>query len=1058
MVNDPTPAPRGGAATLCTPIEPPSIGEDNCASSRFMCAVIKFSLFFVLTGSLFSAEFPKIYNTEPNTNSVPLQPADSAAGMQLPAGFYATLFAAEPDVQNPIAMTWDGRGRLWIAENYTYAERRQHFDLRLRDRILIFEDTDGDGKFDSRKVFTDEVQMLTSIEMGRGGVWAMCPSQLIFIPDRDGDDNPDGAPVTVLDGFKVPSANYHNFANGLRWGPDGWLYGRCGGSAPGDIGLPGVSDEDRIPLRGGIWRYHPEWKVFESLVTGTTNPWGHDWDKHGELFFINTVNGHLWHVIPGAHFVRMSKLDPNPHTYSRIDMHADHWHFDSLLDWTQSRAGAANAYGGGHSHIGMMIYQADNWPKEYRDHLFTVNMHGLRVNQEILERSGSGYVARHGKDFLISKDTWFRGLDLSAGPDGGVFMIDWSDTGECHESTGVHRTSGRIHKIVYGKTPDHSPVNVGMLSEKELVKLHHKQNQWHVRQARIELGNRAAEGRKLSVAKSELRTMVYTASGVVSQLDALWTLYAIGGVDDEMLRALSRHESEHARTWAIRLLTDRWPIDTLMSTRPRVIGPDPFAEADTANVMPILKRLARTDPSALVRLTIASALQRIPVRERIEVAALLVAHGEDATDHNLPLMIWYGLIPAAESHAMELAELAADCELPVTRKSIARRLGLEIERDPKPINKLISAAIQRSHAFQSDIVEGLSEALVGWRKAEKPESWDRFANRFAASEDSRLGDKVRDLSVLFGDGRALAVIREIALDRDASIPQRQSALRTLIEIRPPDLRTICERLLRTRELNVTAVRGLALFDDAAVGVELAESYQRFHPTARPAVIDTLVSRPQFASALLDEMIEGRIPRADLPAFSARQIRSFNDEDLSRRLTKVWGVLRDSDEEKQGLIARLKERLTSQTLNDANKSQGRVLFNTLCAACHTLYGHGGRSGPDLTGSGRDNLDYLLENLVDPSGVVSADFRMSIVDLTDGRILNGLITAQTDRTISLRTLTEEIAIERAEIEKIQESSLSLMPEGLLEALSELQARDLIAYLMDRSQVPLPDGVAE
>ena len=1023
-----------------------------------LCFIIYFCLCCLLPGTLRGAEFPQIYNSELDTDSALSPPLDSASAMQLPSGFRASVFASEPDVQNPIAMTWDGRGRLWIAENYTYAERRQRFDLRLRDRIIIFEDKDGDGRFDSRKVFTDEVQMLTSIEVGRGGVWAMCPGQLIFFPDRDGDDCPDGAPETVLDGFTVPVANYHNFANGLRWGPDGWLYGRCGGSAPGDIGLPGTLDADRIPLRGGIWRYHPAWKVFESLVTGTTNPWGHDWDKHGELFFINTVNGHLWHVIPGAHFVRMSKLDPNPHAYTQIDMHADHWHFDSRGNWMQSRDGAANAYGGGHAHIGMMIYQADNWPEKYRDHLFTVNMHGFRLNQEILERNGSGYVARHGEDFLISKDTWFRGLDLSTGPDGGVFMIDWSDTGECHESTGVHRTSGRIHKIVYGKTVDHAKVNLTILSETDLVKLHRHQNQWHVRQSRIELGNRSAAGQTLSRAKSELWTMLHADSDVVSQLNALWTLNAIGGVDDETLHALARHESDHARVWAIRLLTDRWPIDTLMSMRPRVIGTDSFTEANTASVMPVLKKLARSDPSPLVRLTIASTLQRIPLRERIDLAALLVAHGEDATDHNLPLMIWYGLIPVAESHAMGLAELAADCELPLIRKSIARRLALDIEENPGPIDKLVSSAVQRSRSFQTDIVDGLSEALVGWRKASEPKGWDQLTDRLAANEGPDIMDKVRDLSVLFGDGRALDVIREIALNQEAAIPQRESALRTLIESRPPDLRDICERLLRIRDLNVTAVRGLAVFDDPAVGETLADAYLRFHPTARPAVIETLVSRPQFAGALLDEMVEGRIPRADLSAFSARQIRSFNNENLSNRLTEIWGILRDSDEEKRRFIGRLKERLTPRTLSDADKSHGRVLFNSLCSTCHTLYGYGGRSGPDLTGSGRDNLDYLLENLVDPSGVVSADFRMSIVDLSDGRVLNGLITAKTDQTITLRTLTEETAIERGEIEMIVESTLSLMPEGLLDALGDPEVRDLIAYLMDRSQHPLPDGVTE
>jgi putative heme-binding domain-containing protein len=265
------------------------------------------------------------------------------------------------------------------------------------------------------------------------------------------------------------------------------------------------------------------------------------------------------------------------------------------------------------------------------------------------------------------------------------------------------------------------------------------------------------------------------------------------------------------------------------------------------------------------------------------------------------------------------------------------------------------------------------------------------------------------------------------------------------------LRQICERLLNVSFLNSTAARGLALFDDPTIGEKLAGSYLKFHPSERAAVMDTLVSRPTFAGPLLEEMAEGRVPRADLTAFHARQIRSFNNLALAKRLGEVWGELRDSPADKQKFIVQLKAKLTPSALAVADKSQGRVFFNNICASCHTIYGHGGQVGPDLTGSGRDNLDYLLDNIVDPSAEVSADFRMTTVDLKDDRTLNGLITAKTERTITLKTMTETVTLERAEIESLRESSLSLMSEGLLEGLTEAQVRDLIAYLMHRSQVP-------
>src|SRR6056297_554976 len=394
-------------------------------------------------------DFPTPVNTEPD-GAAPVMSADQAAAtMKVPAGFSVGVFAGEPDVQNPIDMAWDSAGRLWVAENYTYSDRSERFDLSLRDRVLMFTDDDGDGVSDSRTVFTDNVQMLTSVEVGLGGVWLMCPPKLLFIPDADADGVPDGPAEVVLDGFTVAQNNYHNFANGLRFGPDGWLYGRCGGSCPGRIGIPGTPDHQRLALEGGIWRYHPVRRSVEVLTSGTTNPWGHDWNEFGELFFTNTVNGHLWHAIPGAHFVRPFLLDPNRRTYELIDFHADHWHFDTGKSWTDSRDGAANAYGGGHAHSGALIYQGDNWPAAYRGNLFTFNLHGRRANQEILVRDGSGYVGKHGNDFFVSPDTWFRGMEMSSGPDGAVFAIDWSDTGECHEHTGVHRTSGRIYKIRY---------------------------------------------------------------------------------------------------------------------------------------------------------------------------------------------------------------------------------------------------------------------------------------------------------------------------------------------------------------------------------------------------------------------------------------------------------------------------------------------------------------------------------------------------------------------------------------------------------------------------------
>ncbi|PYL01708.1 MAG: hypothetical protein DME19_00710 [Verrucomicrobia bacterium] len=420
--------------------------------------------------------FPDPYNSETRGN--PMSAAEAARSFDLPKGFRVSVFAAEPDVRQPIAMAFDTRGRLWVAENYTYAEAKVNFATNLNDRILVFEDADGDGRFDKRTVFWDQAKILTSVLPADGGVFAMCPPQLLFIPDRNGDDVPDGEPEVLLDGFTTTTGNRHTFANGLKWGPDGWLWGRVGISSQARIGRPGTSDDERVVMNGGIWRYHPRRRVVEAVCHGTTNPWGLDWNEVGEPFFINTVIGHLWHAIPGAHFKRMHGEDVNPHSYELIDQHADHYHFDTGKGWGASRAQtdgspatASDELGGGHAHAGLMIYQGQNWPERWRGRLFTLNFHGRRVNQERLERSGSGYVARHEPDFLRVGDPWFRGLDLLPGPDGGVFISDWSDTGECHDHDGVHRASGRIYKVTFGEPKKIKLPNFRALADDKLIAL-----------------------------------------------------------------------------------------------------------------------------------------------------------------------------------------------------------------------------------------------------------------------------------------------------------------------------------------------------------------------------------------------------------------------------------------------------------------------------------------------------------------------------------------------------------------------------------------------------------
>lgn len=1006
----------------------------------------------LLMGPVVADDFPEPYNSERDKRSQPLAPAAAAARFQLPEGFRATVFAAEPDVQNPIAMTWDAQGRLWIAENYTYAERAQRFDLNLRDRVLVFTDADGDGRHDDRQVFLDDVQMLTSVEVGRGGVWLMCPPRLLFVPDADHDARPDGPAEVVLDGFKVGEDSHHNFANGLRFGPDGWLYGRCGGSCPGRIGPPGTPADQRFALEGGLWRYHPGRGTVEVLTAGTTNPWGHDWNAHYEGFFINTVNGHFWHLIPGAHHPRPFTLDPNRRAYELIDFHADHWHFDTGKSWTASRDGAANSYGGGHAHCGASIYLGDQWPEAYRGRFFTLNLHGQRANQELLERRGSGYVARHAADTALSGDPFFRGMDLSYGPDGSMFVIDWSDTGECHENSGVHRTSGRIYTIRY--EPNFRPRPPAQLwgqSDLELAELHRAENEWFVRQARLVLSERADRGQLAEDAVARLRAMSRNADDPIHRLRAVATLYAADHLTSPQIGEYLNDSDEHLRTWAVRLLGDRWPLDDVFGPVAQPESRRREVARASAKWLPTLVSTAESDDSALVRLALASALQRLPVEQRPQLAGALAARGEDVGDHNLPLMIWYGLIPVGDAAPEKLVDVAKVCRLPTTRRLIARRLAEESEDRPELIDAVLAdAASRKADDAATDVLAGLAAGLRGWRKAPRPTSWDRFVQRVASRGDEEAQQQVRQLSVLFGDGQALAEVRRLALDSQAEMGVRLAALETLVENRPEDLREICTPLLRDARMNVIAARGIAQYNDRAAGELLVQNYRRFRSPQRPKVIALLVSRKPFAAALLDAVASGRIPTAHLTPFDVRQILSLGDDDLTERVRQVWGEIRQTPAETRQRIAAWREKL-AETSVEADLSRGRALFNRSCQKCHRLYGVGEKIGPDLTGSNRSNLDYLLENILDPSAVVSKDYRMTVVILEDGRVLNGLVTARTDRTITLQTQTERVVVNRDEIDEMEVTSQSPMPQGLFDQLSPTEVRDLVAYLRHPTQVP-------
>ena len=616
-----------------------------------MKAPVIFSLCGLLASGLSGASLglPKGVIDTQSDNASPLPPKEALKKITVPEGFSVSLFAAEPDLHQPIAFDFDDQGRVWAIECFSYPE----FEFGNKDRIVVLSDNDNDGEHDEKHIFWDKGDRLTGIQWGFDGVWLTAPPYLLFIPDRNHDDLPDGPPEIVLDGFTLEAR--HNFVNGLAWGPDGWLWGRHGILADSLVGIPGTPKKDRTQLNCSIWRYHPTEKRFEVLAHGTTNPWGLDFDDYGQAFFSNNVIGHLWHLIPGAHYKRMFGKDFYPYTYDLIDACSDHLHWTGAK-WQNARGGSEHdQLGGGHSHSGGMIYLGDNWPTDYRGTFFMNNIHGNRMLADTLHRNGSGYVARCDGPFLNANDPWFRGISIKYGPDGGVFVTDWNDLGECHDHDGSYRSSGRMYKIIHGSPKRQTPFDLKSQSDLSLAQHQLHPNEWHVRHSRRLLQERATIRAINTDAVDFLQHTMRTHASIPRKLRAIWALSAINTLGPSQRITLLKHEDEHVRHWAIRLEMDE--------------------STDHQSFASELVTAARTEESPLVRLAMAASLQSLNDEARFNLAEQLVTFETDDSDPNIPLMLWYSIEPIVAANPSDGLKLMQASKISRLREFIARRIS-----------------------------------------------------------------------------------------------------------------------------------------------------------------------------------------------------------------------------------------------------------------------------------------------------------------------------------------------------------------------------------------------
>lgn len=949
-----------------------------------------------------------------------LAPKDAARAMTVPEGFHVTLFAGEPDVRQPIAFCLDDRGRLWVAEAYSYPVRRP--EKQAKDRILIFEDTDGDGTFDKRTVFMDKLNLVSGLEVGFGGVWIGAAPEFLFVPVKEGEDKPAGPPQVLLDGWGYQDT--HETLNTFTWGPDGWLYGCHGVFTHSKVGKPDTPDAQRTRINAGVWRYHPMRHVFEVFAHGTSNPWGLDFNDRGQAFVEACVIPHNWHIIQGGRYQRQAGSHFNPFTFDDIKTIAVHRHYVGATPHGGNNR--SDSVGGGHAHCGTMIYLGDRWPAKYRDQMFMGNIHGRRLNVDVLQPKGSGYLADRAPDFLFANDARARFINLQPGPDGNVYLIDWYDQQACHTNNQAiwDRDTGRIYKISYGKARA-EPVDLRKKSNAELAALQLHPNDWHVRHARRILQERQAKD-----AHEALATIALDNADETRRLRGLWALHVTGGLTRERLDKALADKSGYVRGWAVQLALEDGKADDTLRKK--------FAQ------------MAAKDNSAVTRLYLASGMQRLPLAQRWEVLEALVARAEDANDHNQPLMVWYAAEPLAEVDPSRALALANKSRLPTVLPFMVRRISAA--GSEKAVGLLVDAlGTVESETGQSMYLQGIRDGLRGQQKVSMPATWKATRTKLFASANPEMKLRAAGVGVVFGDVDSLIEMRRLLSEEKEDLARRREALESLVEARDEPTAAVLQGLVKGGLRN-EAIRGLAAFADGKTPTVLLGVYGSLDSAGKREAVNTLASRPAYGKALLDAVAAKKLPASDLSADVVRQLGNLRDKVIDQRLAEVWGVVRATPADRLKAIAAHKTMLTRKTKTPPDLALGRALFNKTCAQCHTLFGVGGKVGPELTGSNRTNLDYLLENILAPSAVIPKEYTMTVFTLRNGRVITGITREETPAAVTVATPTETIVVSKKDLEERQASDVSMMPDDALKGLNEHAIRSLIAYLGSPTQTPV------
>lgn len=961
----------------------------------------------------------------------PIAPQVALGRFKIPEDLVLELAIGEPEVRQPLSMKWDERGRLWVMQYLQYPNPaglkmvsrdkylRAVYDrippppprhFRGADKITIHEDTDGDGQYDRHQTFVDGLSLATSFAFGRGGLFVLNPPYLLFYPDRDHDDVPDGDPEVLLEGFGLEDS--HSIANSLRFGPDGWLYGCQGSTVSGNIRRPGSKDPVTQTMGQLVWRYHPETRRYEVFAEGGGNAFGLEIDSKGRIYSgHNGGDTRGFHYVQGGYYQKgFGKHGPlsNPHAFG---------YFAAMKHPTVPRF----------THQ-FVIYEGGTLPAQYNGNLFGVAPLLSHVVRSGVEEDRSSFQTKDLGLALATDDKWFRPVDIQVGPDGALYVADMYEQRIDHASHyqgRIHAQSGRIYRLRAPEARPIAPRDLGTLASLELVELLASPNRWHRETAQRLLADR----RDRSLAPM-LRERLRGSSGQLA-LELSWALAAVGGLDAPTALANLDHVDPYVRLWTVRLLADERKVTDAIAAR--------------------LVTLAAGELSVHARSQLAASARRLPARQGLPIVRQLMNQSADADDIHLPLLIWWAIESQADGDRELVLAMFEDRELweqPLVKQHLTQRLMRRFAQSGQRKDLLACA---RLLALAPSAEHG-KLLLAGFEEAYKGRSLTGLPDELVAAMAKTGGGSVA-LRLRQGDASAVDEALVVMANEKADKEQRLLYIRLFADVVQPRAVPVLLALVGAQtdaSIRTAAVGALQAYGDSDVGGKLLELQASLPEETREVALTVLASRKAWATRLLSEVDAGRIKSDSIPTSVARRVLLLRDDAIAQAVRKHWGEIEGaSTAEMLAEIERISKVLQAGSGVPHN---GKKLFLQTCGKCHKLFDDGGAIGPDLTSYKRDDLRRMLDNVVNPSLEIREGFETYLVTTQDGRTLNGFIVDQDNQVVVLRTAEgQSIVVARDELDELAATKRSIMPEGILKPMTDQQLRDLFAYLRATQPVP-------